>query len=73
MKILLIAILMLGLLMALSLALDILMGFEIRHAWHNAVNPFQVMESAELGVLYLLIFLSIIVTLLPYYQKKRKK
>ncbi|RFU61166.1 hypothetical protein D0466_19340 [Peribacillus glennii] len=73
MKILGIAILILGLLTGFSLGLDILMGFEARKAVHNAFNPFQVMEAAELAVLYFFILLFIVESLRPYYQKKRKK
>jgi hypothetical protein len=57
MKIMGISLLMLGCLMAFSLSLDILQGFDVSQAWHNAVSPFQVMEVVELFVLFFLLFL----------------
>jgi hypothetical protein len=57
MKIMGISLLMLGCLMAFSLSLDILQGFDVSQAWHNTVSPFQVMEVVELFVLYFLLFL----------------
>lgn len=73
MKIFGIAILMMILLMGFSLGLDLLLGFELRTSLDKALNPFLVMEAAELAVLYLFIFLFIIETFLPYYQKRKKK
>ncbi|MEG9294914.1 hypothetical protein V6B33_00500 [Mangrovibacillus sp. Mu-81] len=57
MKIMGISLLMLGCLMAFSLSLDILQGFDVSQAWQNAVSPFRVMEVVELFVLYFLLFL----------------
>jgi hypothetical protein len=55
MKIMGIALLMMGCLMTFSLSLDILQGFDVSQAWNNAVSPFRVMEITELFVLFLLI------------------
>jgi hypothetical protein len=57
MKIMGISLLMLGCLMAFSLSLDILQGFDVSQAWLNAVSPFRVMELVELFVLFFLLFL----------------
>ena len=43
--------------MVFSLGIDMLQGFDVSQALYNAVSPFQVMEVAELFVLFLLIFL----------------
>ncbi|WP_254871239.1 hypothetical protein [Bacillus sp. Marseille-Q1617] len=71
MKIMGISLLMLGCLMAFSLSLDILQGFDISQAWQNTVSPFQVMEVVELFVLYFLLFLFFAET--AYYFIKGKK
>jgi hypothetical protein len=60
MKILGIAILMMGLLMGFSLSLDILQGFDIRASLQNALNPFRVMEVAEYIVIFVLVFAIVI-------------
>lgn len=73
MKILGIAILMMVLLMGFSLGMDILEGFKVRKALQNALNPFVVMEVAELAVLYLLLFLYFMKAVLPYFKKRKAK
>jgi hypothetical protein len=57
MKIMGISLLMLGCLMAFSLSLDILQGFDVSQALYNTVSPFRVMEIVELFVLFFLLFL----------------
>ncbi|MCR8849261.1 hypothetical protein NQ095_12635 [Rossellomorea sp. SC111] len=57
MKIIGITLLMMGCLMAFSLSLDILQGFDVSDALYNALSPFRVMEVAELVVLFFLLFL----------------
>jgi hypothetical protein len=57
MKIIGISLLMFGCLMAFSLSLDILQGFDVSQALINAVSPFRVMELVELFVLFFLLFL----------------
>ncbi|RBN37854.1 hypothetical protein DMN50_28365 [Priestia megaterium] len=57
MKIIGISLLMMGCLMGFSLGIDMLQGFDVSQALYNAVSPFQVMEVAELFVLFLLLFL----------------
>ncbi|PFG03440.1 hypothetical protein [Bacillus sp. es.034] len=57
MKIFGITLLMMGCLMGFSLGLDILQGFDVSDALHNAVSPFRVMEVAEMVVLFFLLFL----------------
>jgi hypothetical protein len=57
MKIMGISLLMFGCLMAFSLSLDILQGFDVSQALINAVSPFRVMELVELFVLFFLLFL----------------
>jgi cytochrome c biogenesis factor len=57
MKIMGISLLMWGCLMAFSLSLDILQGFDVSQALYNTVSPFRVMEITELFVLFFLLFL----------------
>ncbi|MCM3389874.1 hypothetical protein M3649_17280 [Ureibacillus chungkukjangi] len=57
MKILGISILMLGLLSGFSIGIDRLLGFDLKTSIRNAVNPFLVMEVAEIIIFYLLIII----------------
>ncbi|MFL8937282.1 hypothetical protein ACKA06_10825 [Rossellomorea oryzaecorticis] len=70
MKIMSISLLMLGCLMAFSLSIDILQGFDFSHALQNTVSPFRVMEVIELFVLYFLLFLFFAES--AYYFIKRR-
>ncbi|MGG4169135.1 hypothetical protein ABEW00_16965 [Rossellomorea vietnamensis] len=73
MKILGITLLMMGCLMAFSLGLDILQGFDISDAWSNAVSPFRVMEMAELVVLFFLLFLFFGETAYTLFKSRKKR
>ncbi|EIJ82178.1 hypothetical protein PB1_04560 [Bacillus methanolicus PB1] len=68
-----IAILMMGLLMGLSLGIDILLGFDITTALRKVFNPFLLMEVIELFIVVLFIFLLVIGSLLSFFQKRREQ
>jgi hypothetical protein len=72
MKIMGIALLMLGCLTAFSLSLDILQGFDVSQAWYNAVSPFRVMEIVELFVLFFLLFLFFAESAYCYIKKRKE-
>jgi hypothetical protein len=55
MKIICISILMLTTLISCSFGIDLLLGFEMKTAWRNALSPFRVMETPEYFVFIFLI------------------
>jgi hypothetical protein len=55
MKIISITLLMLVILISCSFGIDLLLGFEMKTAWRNAVSPFRVMEIPEYFVFVFLI------------------
>ncbi|MED3687433.1 hypothetical protein P4534_01070 [Peribacillus butanolivorans] len=69
MKIFGITILMLILLVAFSLSMDILLGFDIENSIKHAFNPFLVKDVAEL-VLFL--FLLVMLLFSFFYRRKKK-
>jgi hypothetical protein len=73
MKIMGISLLMLGCLMAFSLSLDILQGFDVSQALYNTISPFRVMEIVELFVLFFLLFLFFIESAYMFYKEKKRK
>jgi hypothetical protein len=55
MKIIGITIAMLAILISCSFGIDLLLGYEIKTAWRNAISPFRVMEVPEYFVFVFLI------------------
>ncbi|WP_371410248.1 hypothetical protein, partial [Priestia megaterium] len=72
MKIIGISLLIMWCLMVFSLGIDMLQGFDVSQALYNAVSPFQVMEVAELFVLFLLIFLFFAETAYLFIKKRKQ-
>jgi hypothetical protein len=72
MKIIGISLLIMWCLMVFSLGIDMLQGFDVSQALYNAVSPFQVMEVAELFVLFLLIFLFFVETAYLFIKKRNQ-
>jgi hypothetical protein len=72
MKIMGISLLMLGCLMAFSLSIDILQGFDISQSWQNTVSPFRVMEVTELFVLYFLLFLYFVESAYNFVKSRKE-
>jgi len=73
MKIIGIALLMMGCLMAFSLGIDIFQGFDVSQALYNAVSPFRVMEVTELFVLFFLLFLFFAESSYLFIKKRKRK
>lgn len=55
MKIIIITLAMLTILISFSFGMDLLLGFEMKTAWRNAISPFRVMEVPEKFVFMFLI------------------
>ncbi|MBA2875338.1 hypothetical protein [Thermaerobacillus caldiproteolyticus] len=76
MKLLGVSLLIGGLLMGVIIGIDILlMGFKLQQSLHNVINPFRVMETPELFILFsflLLWVLNVLVTLFRQRQKKKQ-
>lgn len=72
MKIIGIALLMMGCLMAFSLGVDIFQGFDVSQALYNAVSPFRVMEVTELFVLFFLLFLFFSESAYLFIKKRKR-
>ena len=72
-KIIGISLLIMAILLSFSLGLDILQGFEFHSVIQNTINPFRVMEWAELSVLIAFLFAFIIESFLFTYRKKKSK
>jgi hypothetical protein len=60
MKIIGITIAMLAILISCSFGIDLLLGFEMKTAWRNAISPFRVMEVPEYFVFVFLIAIYLI-------------
>jgi hypothetical protein len=69
MKIIFITMMMLGVLISCSFGIDLLLGFEMKTAWRNAVSPFRVMEVPEY---FVFIFLIVIYILRKLYTLMNK-
>ncbi|MDM5330064.1 hypothetical protein [Neobacillus sp. CF12] len=55
MKIIFITIAMLTILISCSFGIDLMLGYEMKTAWRNAISPFRVMEIPEYFVFVFLI------------------
>ena len=55
MKIISITIVMLATLISCSFGIDLMLGFEMKTAWRNAISPFRVMEIPEYFVFIFLV------------------
>lgn len=60
MKIIIITFGMLTILISFSFGMDLLLGFEMKTAWRNAISPFRVMEVPEYFVFVFLIAIYLI-------------
>lgn len=73
MKILGISILMLVLLSGFSVGMDTLLGFDLKTSFKNSINPFLVMEVAEIIIFYLVIIIWAISSTRLFLIKRSKK
>ncbi|MFJ5762420.1 hypothetical protein ACIQAA_25495 [Neobacillus sp. NPDC093182] len=70
MKIIGITIGMLAILISCSFGIDLLLGFEMKTAWRNAISPFRVMEVPEYFVFVFLIVIYFIKKLYSLVNKR---
>lgn len=73
MKVIGISILMMVLLAGISLSMDILLGFDVNTSVKNALNPFFVMETAELSIFVLYLFFVTLGPILSFYRKRKEE
>jgi branched-subunit amino acid ABC-type transport system permease component len=73
MKILGISILLLGLLAGFSLGIDILLGSDLKTSLKNALNPFRVMDPAELVIFILLLLFLVADPVRSFFRKKKQE
>ena len=71
MKILGIFILVLGLLVVISLGMDILLGFDLNTSLKNAFNPFLVMEVPEFIILLFFLYFLVAPPVRSFFRKKK--
>ena len=69
MKIIIITLLMLAILIGCSFGIDLLLGFEMKTAWRNAISPFRVMEVPEYFVFVSLIAIYVLKKLYSMVNK----
>ncbi|MCM3693325.1 hypothetical protein [Neobacillus niacini] len=70
MKIISITLVMLATLIGCSFGIDLLLGFEMKTAWRNAVSPFRVMEIPEYFVFMFLIAIYLLKKLFSLVKKR---
>jgi hypothetical protein len=73
MKIIGISILMLVLLAGFSLGMDIFLGFDVNTSVKNALNPFLVMETAELNMCFLFLFFVVVSPIRSFFRKRKEE
>ncbi|WP_157807538.1 hypothetical protein [Geobacillus sp. Manikaran-105] len=72
MKIIFVSLTFLLLLITTAVGMDRLMGLTLYQSLHNVINPFRVMETPELFILFLFLLLWVI-DLLTVWLWRRKK
>jgi hypothetical protein len=70
MKIIIITLGMLTILISGSFGMDLLLGFEMKTAWRNAMSPFRVMEVPEYFVFIFLVAIYFIKKLYSLVNKR---
>lgn len=70
MKIIIITLVMLATLISCAFGIDLMLGFEMKTAWRNAISPFRVMEVPEYFVFILLIAIYLIKKLYSLVNKR---
>jgi hypothetical protein len=70
MKIIIITLVMLATLIGCSFGIDLLLGFEMKTAWRNAVSPFRVMEIPEYFAFIFLIAIYLLKKLFSLVKKR---
>lgn len=70
MKIISITLVMLVTLISCSFGMDLLLGFEMKTAWRNAISPFRVMEIPEYFAFIFLIAIYLLKKLFSLVNKR---
>lgn len=62
-----------SILIGLAIEMDMLMGFTLRQSMHNVFNPFRVMETPEMFILFFILLLWVLDVLAALFFQKQKK
>jgi hypothetical protein len=68
-----ISLLIASILMGVAIGMDMLMGFQWRQSIQNVLNPFRVMETPELFILFLLLILWALDILVALFRQKQRQ
>lgn len=62
-----------SILIGVAIEMDMLMGFTLRQSMHNVFNPFRVMETPEMFILFFILLLWVLDVLAALFLQKQKK
>ncbi|MBB3869408.1 hypothetical protein DER53_13515 [Parageobacillus toebii NBRC 107807] len=62
-----------SILIGLAIEMDMLMGFTLRQSMRNVLNPFRVMETPEMFILFFILLLWVLDVLAALFLQKHKK
>lgn len=62
-----------SILIGLAIEMDMLMGFTLRQSMRNVLNPFRVMETPEMFILFFILLLWVLDVLAALFLQKQKK
>ncbi|NNU93700.1 hypothetical protein ETC01_10795 [Geobacillus sp. NFOSA3] len=62
-----------SILIGVAIEMDLLMGFTLRQSMHNVFNPFRVMETPEMFILFFILLLWVLDVLAALFLQKQKK
>ncbi|MED4989112.1 hypothetical protein [Parageobacillus toebii] len=62
-----------SILIGLAIEMDMLMGFTLRQSMYNVLNPFRVMETPEMFILFFILLLWVLNVLAALFFQKQKK
>jgi hypothetical protein len=68
-----ISLLIASILMGVAIGMDMLMEFQWRQSIQNVLNPFRVMETPELFILFLLLILWALDILVALFRQKQRE
>ncbi|EZP76814.1 hypothetical protein H839_09468 [Parageobacillus genomosp. 1] len=60
-------------LIGVAIEMDVLMGFTLRQSMNNVLNPFRVMETPEMFILFFILLLWVLDVLATLLLQKQKK
>jgi hypothetical protein len=60
-------------LIGVAIEMDVLMGFTLRQSAQNVLNPFRVMETPEMFILFFILLLWVLDVLATLLLQKQKK